>query len=80
MTSVVPKILGELQQGNTVTAVAAKCDTSVVFVKTMLDHFNRLGLLADATSLCSSGLGACHTTEPLGQQARIQCAGCALAG
>lgn len=76
---VTERVLEELSRGNTVTSVAAKCHTSEVFVKTMLDHFQRLGLLAEASSLCSSGMGACHATESLSSEARIHCAGCSLA-
>lgn len=76
----ISQVLEQLRQGNTVNAVAAKCGTSTVFVKTMLDHFERLGLLAEASSLCSSGLGACHTEkDDLSSQARLHCAGCPLA-
>lgn len=77
--NVTSRVLEELSRGNTVASVAVKCHTSEVFVKTMLDHFERLGLLSEASSLCSSGLGACHATQALTPQARIHCAGCALA-
>ena len=79
MSDLVPRILDELSRGNTVSSVAAKCETSEVFVKTMLDHFERLGLLAEASSLCSSGRGACHVTDARSPQVRIHCAWCALA-
>lgn len=68
-----------LSRGGTVHAVAAQCHTSEIFVKTMLDHYERLGFLTGAQSLCSSGLGACSPHEgDLSEQARVHCAGCPL--
>ena len=79
-TSVTSRVLAELRCGGTVEAVAARCATSVVFVKTMLDHYQRLGMVAEASSLCASGLGACSApSDALGMEATVHCAGCPLA-
>lgn len=75
--SVTDRVLRQLREGRTVRAIAATSGVSEVFVSTMLDHFERLGLLDEASSLCSSGLGACSTTE-LTDEARVACAGCPL--
>ena len=75
--SVTDRVLRQLREGRTVCAIAATSGVSEVFVSTMLDHFERLGLLDEANSLCSSGLGACSTTE-LTDEARVACAGCPL--
>lgn len=75
--SVTDRVLRQLREGRTVRAIAATSGVSEVFVSTMLDHFERLGLLDEANSLCSSGLGACSTTE-LTDEARVACAGCPL--
>lgn len=75
--SVTDRVLRQLREGRTVRAIAATSGVSEVFVSTMLEHFERLGLLDEASSLCSSGLGACSTTE-LTDEARVACAGCPL--
>ena len=75
--SVTDRVLRQLREGRTVRAIAATSGVSEVFVSTMLDHFERLGLLDEANSLCTSGLGACSTTE-LTDEARVACAGCPL--
>lgn len=73
------RVLEALRAGGTAHAVAVQCRTSEIFVKTMMDHYERLGLLAGAQSLCSSGLGACSTAYAnLSDQARVHCAGCPL--
>ena len=74
---VAARVLEELRAGGTVHAIAVKVGVSEVFVRTMLDHYDRIGILDDAQSFCSSGLGACHTTE-LSDEARVHCAGCPL--
>lgn len=75
----IERVVEALQAGGTVHSVAARCQTSEVFVKTMLDHYGRLGLLTEATTLCSSGLGACSApSAELSMEARIHCAGCPL--
>ncbi len=73
------RVLAELRSGGTVDAVAARCGMSAVFVKTMLDHYRRLGMLAEASSLCASGLGACSPGDDLSMEATVHCAGCPLA-
>ena len=68
-----------LEAGGTVRSVAIQCGTSEIFVKTMLDHYERLGYLTEAQSLCSSGLGACSSpADALSMEARVHCAGCPL--
>jgi len=47
----------------------------------MVDQMRRTGLLVDATSLCASGLGACHTEGGLDgatDEVRVHCASCPL--
>ncbi len=70
-------VLDALTDGATVSAAAVACGVSEVFVRTMAEHFSRLGLLGDARSLCSSGLGAC-TPGVVSDEARVHCAGCPL--
>lgn len=77
MLTATQRVLAQLQEGRTIRAIAATTHTSEVFVATMLEHYERLGMLDRAESLCSSGLGACHTTD-LSDEARIACAGCPL--
>ncbi len=77
--SLTARVLDALRAGGTVHSVAVSCQTSEVFVRTMLDHYGRLGLLTEATTLCTSGLGACSTpSDDLSVEARIHCAGCPL--
>ena len=77
--SVTEHVLVELQLGGTVEAVAARCGTSAIFVKTMVDHYRRLGLVSEASSLCSSGLGVCSAPAgELSMEAQVHCAGCPL--
>ncbi len=74
------RVLEELLAGGTVDAVAARCNTSAIFVKTMLDHYARLGMVTEASSLCSSGLGACSApADELSMEATVHCAGCPVA-
>ena len=75
---VTERILEQIRAGRTVRAICATTGVSEVFVSTLLDHYDRLGLLDDAGSLCSSGLGACHTTN-ITDQVRVACAGCPIA-
>ena len=60
--------------GRTVRAISAATGVSEVFVSTLLEHYDRLGMLDDAGS---SGLGACHTKD-VSEQVRVACAGCPL--
>ncbi|WP_124055338.1 hypothetical protein [Arcanobacterium ihumii] len=77
--SVTDRVLDLLNEGKTVNQVASMTGTSEVFVKVMLDHWERIGLAKSAASLCSSGLGACGTSNsPLSMEAQIACAGCPL--
>ena len=76
---VAERVLVELRLGGTVDAVAARCGTSAIFVRTMLDHYTRLGMVTEASSLCSSGLGACSSPAgELSMEAQVHCAGCPL--
>lgn len=75
---VTERILEQIRAGRTVRAICATTGVSEVFVSTLLDHYDRLGLLDDAGLLCSSGLGACHTTN-ITDQVRVACAGCPIA-
>ncbi|MBM7824178.1 hypothetical protein JOD55_000005 [Arcanobacterium pluranimalium] len=73
------RVLSLLREGKTVHQVAMQTGTSEVFVKVMLEHFERIGMARSAASLCSSGLGACSSSgEALSMQAQIACAGCPL--
>ncbi|WP_394263375.1 hypothetical protein [Trueperella sp.] len=73
------RVLAEIRAGATVPAVARRTGTSEVFVKTILDHFDRLGMLGSAASLCSSDHGACSPGGAQTEAAKISCAGCAFA-
>lgn len=77
--SVTERVLAEIAAGGTIPAVARKTGTSVVFVKVLLDHLQRTGLGGSASSLCSSGQGACGPAGATSQAALISCAGCAFA-
>lgn len=75
------RVLHALLGGGTVPSIAAKVGLSEPMVATMVDHYARLGLLTEATSLCASGLGACHpqAAHGLTAEARVACATCPLA-
>ncbi len=73
------RVLAEIRAGRTVSAVAKRTGTSEVFVKTLLEHLDRLGMLASATSLCNSDHGACGPMGAQTEAAKINCAGCAFA-
>lgn len=75
--AVTQRILEQIRMGRTVRAISAATGVSEVFVSTLLEHYDRLGMLDDAGSLCSSGLGACHTKD-VSEQVRVACAGCPL--
>ena len=75
--AVTQRILEQIRLGRTVRAISAATGVSEVFVSTLLEHYDRLGMLDDAGSLCSSGLGACHTKE-VSDEVRVACAGCPL--
>ncbi|MDD7465583.1 MAG: hypothetical protein PUK59_05035 [Actinomycetaceae bacterium] len=76
--TITARVLTELAAGKTAPEVAATLGTSVVFVRVLAEHLQRVGLAQSAQSLCSSGLGACSAGE-LSEQARVACAGCPLA-
>lgn len=75
------RLLQALLEGGTLPQIAAQSGLSESLVATMFDHYTRIGLLAEATSLCASGLGACHPhgADELSDEARVACAGCPLA-
>lgn len=77
--SVADRVLAEIRAGGTIPAVAKKTGTSVVFVQVLVDHLSRAGLGASASSLCSSGQGACGPNGAQTEEALISCAGCAFA-
>ncbi len=65
-----------LRKGSTVNAAIAKSGVSAGLAAIIVDDLKRRGLLTEAGSLCSSGLGMCHggTSEV----AKISCSGCPL--
>lgn len=73
------RVLQQLAAGGSVHEIASECGTSEVFVRTILDHFVRLGVVGAAQSLCASGLGACSPGGGESVEAQIHCAGCPLA-
>ena len=75
--AVTQRILEQIRMGRTVRAISAATGVSEVFVSTLWEHYDRLGMLDDAGSLCSSGLGACHTKD-VSDEVRVACAGCPL--
>ena len=75
------KVLQALRRGATVNAAAAQAGIPADLAGLMVDEMRRLGLLDDATSLCASGLGACHAPgglDGVAQDVRVHCAGCPL--
>ncbi len=75
------RVYQALRRGATVNAAAAEAGVPVAIADLMIDEMRRSGLLIDATSLCASGLGACHTADGLAgasQEVRVHCAGCPL--
>ncbi|SPT74494.1 Uncharacterised protein [Arcanobacterium haemolyticum] len=76
--SITDHVLRGLKAGLSPAAVAQKCGTSETFVSVMREHFERLGLTTVASSLCSSGLGLCHSESESSVEARIACSGCPL--
>ncbi|QOR48089.1 hypothetical protein INS90_01980 [Trueperella pecoris] len=77
--AVTERVLAEIRAGGTIPAVAHKTGTSEVFVKVLVDHLARTGLSGTASSLCSSGQGACGSEGAQTEAALISCAGCAFA-
>lgn len=72
-------MLAELSVGATVPAIARKVGVSQVFVQVVLEHYERLGLVGAAQSLCASGTGACGPNGAVTDAAHVACAGCAFA-
>lgn len=73
------RIIAEISRGGSIPAIAARVGTSEIFVKTMADHLSRTGITVAATSLCATGHGACGPNGPLGEVAKVACAGCFFA-
>lgn len=65
-----------LRRGATVNAAAVEAGVPLALAEVMVDEMRRTGLLEDATSLCASGLGACHGGHS--EEVRIHCAGCPI--
>lgn len=66
-----------LARGATLTRAAQEAGVSPQLAAVMVEQLRRSGSLLGATSLCASGLGACHSLEVDGNTA-IRCAGCPL--
>lgn len=70
------KLLAELGRGATVPAAAERAGIRPEIAEIMVDYLERTGRLQNATSLCSSGLGACGTGTS--DEVKVHCAGCPL--
>ncbi|HHT40854.1 MAG TPA: hypothetical protein GX000_04360 [Actinomyces sp.] len=70
------RLLAEIGRGATVPAAAERAGIRPEIAELMVDYLERSGRLQSATSLCSSGLGACGTGTS--DQVKIHCAGCPL--
>ena len=86
MTAVAPKTdtTGPRQRltqaparGATLTRAAQEAGVSPQLAAVMVEQLRRSGSLLGATSLCASGLGACHSLE-VDENTAIRCAGCPL--
>lgn len=71
------RVLKRLEQGATVTAIAARERADARLVSVIVDDLTRRGLVGSANSLCASGLGACGSGQS--PEVALQCAGCPLA-
>lgn len=71
------QVVAELRRGGSAGAIAARLGTSQVFIEVVIDHLQRAGLVNNAGSLCSSGLGACGSAATM-PEASVACAGCPL--
>lgn len=71
------RVLLELRAGKTMASIARTTGLPLVFVETLVEHYRRVGVVDDAGSLCSSGLGACHV-EAVSDEVRVVCAGCPM--
>lgn len=63
--------------GATLTRAAQEAGVSPQLAAVMVEQLRRSGSLLGATSLCASGLGACHSLE-VDENTAIRCAGCPL--
>lgn len=86
MTGVAPKtdttgprqrLTQALARGATLTRAAQEAGVSPQLAAVMVEQLRRSGSLLGATSLCASGLGACHSLE-VDENTAIRCAGCPL--
>lgn len=66
-----------LARGATLTRAAQEAGVSPQLAAVMVEQLRRSGSLLGATSLCASGLGACHSLE-VDENTAIHCAGCPL--
>lgn len=66
-----------LARGATLTRAAQEAGVSPQLAAVMVEQLRRSGSLLGATSLCASGLGACHSLE-VDESTAIRCAGCPL--
>ena len=66
-----------LARGATLTRAAQEAGVSPQLAAVMVEQLRRSGSLLGATSLCASGLGACHSLE-VDDNTAIRCAGCPL--
>lgn len=66
-----------LARGTTLTRAAQEAGVSPQLAAVMVEQLRRSGSLLGATSLCASGLGACHSLE-VDENTAIRCAGCPL--
>ena len=66
-----------LARGATLTRAAQEAGVSPQLAAVMVEQLRRSGSLLGATSLCASGLGACHSLD-VDENTAIRCAGCPL--
>ena len=66
-----------LARGATLTRAAQEAGVSPQLAAVMVEQLRRSGSLLGATSLCASGLGACHSLE-VDENTAMLCAGCPL--
>ena len=66
-----------LARGATLTRAAQEAGVSPQLAAVMVEQLRRSGSLLGATSLCASGLGACHSLV-VDENTAIRCAGCSL--
>lgn len=66
-----------LARGATLTRATQEAGVSPQLAAVMVEQLRRSGSLLGATSLCASGLGACHSLE-VDENTAIRCAGCPL--